>query len=181
MACAASAATPSDGNDRVDKVLKAWEAIVPTESVGASEERISKLIIRTSAHVKLQWSHDQRLYFLDSLLATQAVYRESILRMGNAYGFNRSEDREVLFRWCQLLIRHNCQNLASVVEGYLTSSRDDLSTLTIWQAMVDKGRQEMRWKFIAQDIWHAARSQLEPDMLVDVEGILQTGRCLGPF
>mmetsp|Transcript_2970 Transcript_2970/g.8013 ORF Transcript_2970/g.8013 Transcript_2970/m.8013 type:complete len:174 (-) Transcript_2970:128-649(-) len=172
----ADAATQS-----VSKILRAWEAIVPTEAVGASEERISKLIIRTSAHVKLQWSREQRLHFLDSLMATQAVYRESIQRMGNAYGLNRAEDPEVLWRWCQILIRHNCQDLAPVIEGYLVSCRDDRMALAVWQALVDKGRQETRWKFIAQDIWRAARSQLSPDMSVEVESILDSGGCLRPF
>mmetsp|Transcript_9967 Transcript_9967/g.15014 ORF Transcript_9967/g.15014 Transcript_9967/m.15014 type:complete len:186 (+) Transcript_9967:3-560(+) len=174
-------AMPDPAMEQVDKILRAWEAIVPTETVGASEDKVSKLIIRTAPHVRLQWSCEQRLHFLDSLLATQAVYRESIQRMGNAYGFNKSEDREVLFRWCLLLIRHNCQDLAKVIEGYLASCRDDRSTLAVWQAAVEKGRQEMRWKFVARDLWQSIGSQLSPEMSVEVESILDGGNCLRPF
>eukprot|EP00913_Durusdinium_trenchii_P013887 g13038.t1 len=115
-----------------------------------SEEKVSKLIIRTSIHVKVKWSILQKLYFLD-LLST-SIYRESIIRMGKAYGFDLSTNMELLSRWCILLVKHNCQDHADVLKRFLAHQSRCSHLRALFRAVAQRSA-ELRWRFIAQDLW----------------------------
>merc|ERR1719436_2105311 len=127
--------------------------MVPSEVVGGSEERISKLIIRTAVRVKTLWMTCDVVQFLDLLAASTGVYRECILRMGDAYGFNTTSEMDVLTRWCRLLVRHNCQDSVPVICRCLETFGNTEEAEGVWAALVEKSRAETKWKFITQDLW----------------------------
>mmetsp|Transcript_68127 Transcript_68127/g.121407 ORF Transcript_68127/g.121407 Transcript_68127/m.121407 type:complete len:477 (+) Transcript_68127:59-1489(+) len=165
----------------VDKIVHAWEMIVPTEVLGGNEDKTTKLILRTAVHVKLRWNFYQVLYLLESFEATQAVYRSSILKLGDAYGFNTSANAEVLARWCRLLIRHNCQDHLPVVRSFLLAQGAPKYTLPIYRSLVERAKQEVKWKWIAKDLWEKATDHLDTAVKSEVEAILGRAQCLGVF
>ena len=65
---------------------------------------------------QVKWTVLQQLFFLDLIQDSTCLYRESVVHIGNAYGFNSSRNLDVLHRWCLLLIKHNCQDHVGVLE-----------------------------------------------------------------
>ncbi|CAE8716134.1 unnamed protein product [Polarella glacialis] len=170
-----------DERSVVDKVLKAWERIPPCEVVGSSQAQVSNLIIRTAVLVKMKWNVHQILYFLDSLLETTGVYRESIIRMGDAYGFNLAKNDDVLARWCQLLIQHNCQDHVAVIKSLLLRQGELKYVTATFRALVQKGRSDVRWKFISHELWELVQPSLHPVVQAEAFRILDRGKCIGSF
>mmetsp|Transcript_75161 Transcript_75161/g.168704 ORF Transcript_75161/g.168704 Transcript_75161/m.168704 type:complete len:102 (+) Transcript_75161:2-307(+) len=101
--------------------------------------------------------------------------------MGNAYGFNTSQDAEVLLRWCQLLIRHNCQDDIPVIERFFEAHGGERSAVAAWRALVDKCQLVIRWKFHTQHIWKLVEPQMADELREEVRELLDQGKCLGPF
>eukprot|EP00435_Cladocopium_sp_Y103_P070837 s46_g36.t1 len=164
----------------VHKVLQAWEKIVPSESVGSSSSALSKLIIRTSIHVKVKWSIFQKLYFLEQLLEGFS-YRENIIHMGNAYGFDHSKNVELLARWCLVLVKHNCQDHIEVLKRFLLYQSNFGYTTALFHAVTDKASIDTRWKFLARDLWDLAQPQLNTQLQHHIFQILNTTNCIGQF
>ncbi|CAJ1390303.1 unnamed protein product [Effrenium voratum] len=164
----------------VEQVARAWENIIPSEVVGGSEAKLSKLIIRTAIHVKVKWSTLQKLLFLD-LLGHGGIYRESLIHVGNAYGFDLSVNMEVLAAWCLLLVKHNCQDHVGVLKRFLQHQGEMDRTVALFNALAASGKVETRWKFLAQELWETCQPQLSPVVQHQVFQVLHAGKCIGRF
>ncbi|CAJ1352579.1 unnamed protein product [Effrenium voratum] len=176
------------------QVARAWERhgqekkpagdfnsnIIPSEVVGGSEAKLSKLIIRTAIHVKVKWSTLQKLLFLD-LLGHGGIYRESLIHVGNAYGFDLSINMEVLAAWCLLLVKHNCQDHVGVLKRFLQHQGEMDRTVALFNALAASGKVETRWKFLAQELWETCQPQLSPVVQHQVFQVLHAGKCIGRF
>merc|ERR1712224_226404 len=115
-----------------------------------NEQKMSRLVLTWGLHLRTKWNVYQVIHFLDSLLATQAVYREFILRIGDAYGFTCSRNAEVRCRWSQLLVRHNIQDKQDYVKEFLLSQGSMKYTLPVYKQLVktssEEGTDEKRWR-----------------------------------
>ncbi|CAE7299001.1 LKHA4 [Symbiodinium sp. CCMP2592] len=165
----------------VEKVASAWEDIIPVEVVGGLENKLNKLIIRTAIHVKVKWTVLQQLFFLDLLQDSTSIYRESVVHIGNAYGFNASSNADVLRRWCVILIKHNCQDHVGVLETCLELQCEVAHFSSIFAAMVERAQSVTRWKFIAQSLWNSIQPRIHPRVQSHIFRILDIGGCIGCF
>ncbi|CAE7250225.1 unnamed protein product, partial [Symbiodinium microadriaticum] len=165
----------------VEKVVSAWEDIVPVEVVGGSENKLNKLIIRTAIHVKVKWTVLQQLFFLDLLQDSTSIYRDSVVHIGNAYGFNASSNVDVLRRWCVILIKHNCQDHVRVLETCLELQCEVAHFSSLFSAMVERAQSVTRWKFIAQGLWNSIQPRIHPIVQSHIFRILDIGGCIGSF
>ncbi|CAE7503387.1 unnamed protein product [Symbiodinium natans] len=165
----------------VEKVARAWQNIIPVEVVGGDESKLNKLIIRTAVHVKVKWTVLQQLFFLDLIQDSTCLYRESVVHIGNAYGFNSSRNLDVLHRWCLLLIKHNCQDHVGVLEMCLRLRGELACFFAIFSALVERGRSETRWKFITQHLWDSMQAHMHPMVQSHIFHVLDRGGCIGSF
>ncbi|CAE7361169.1 LKHA4 [Symbiodinium sp. CCMP2456] len=165
----------------VEKVASAWEDIIPVEVVGGSENKLNKLIIRTAIHVKVKWTVLQQLFFLDLIQDSTSIYRDSVVHIGNAYGFNASSNVDVLRRWCVILIKHNCQDHVGVLETCLELQCEVAHFSSIFSAMVERAQSVTRWKFIAQRLWNSMQPRIHPLVQSHIFRILDIGGCIGCF
>eukprot|EP00439_Symbiodinium_sp_Y106_P052076 s1967_g6.t4 len=169
----------------VEKVASAWEDIIPVEVVGGSENKLNKLIIRTAIHVKVKWTVLQQLFFLDLLQDSTSVYRDSVVHIGNAYGFNASSNVDVLRRWCMILIKHNCQDHVGVLETCLELQREVAHFSSIFAAMVERAQSVTRLCMIGENCrkygherWCFGGWGIEPRLQFDVQiKTYVTGSC----
>eukprot|EP00434_Breviolum_minutum_P017465 symbB.v1.2.015414.t1/scaffold1150.1/size135223/4 len=163
----------------VQKVLRAWQKLVPAEVVGSSEATVSKLIIRTAVHVKVKWSSFQKCYFLEQLL-DMAIYREYLIRMGNAYGFDTTKNVDLLYRWCMLLVKHNCQDHIEVLKRCLKFGNFTYTT-ELFHLVTGRASLDTRWKFIAQELWEDSQPHFNTQLQGHIFQILNIAKCIGQF
>lgn len=168
----------------VDTLVRKWELAMTGEIKKEAES--AKLLLQGGLLIRKQFNPYQVFYFLDELLKTQAVHRDSMIRLGDAYGFIKTDENgnvvptnnaEIMMRYSQLLIKHNCKDHWELIKTFLLSQGKQKYTLPVWRVLCAEHKDRF-WKNRANEWWPEFQPLLHPNVRNNVSKILfKSGVC----